>query len=76
MLQIVSGLKKYYQLPEIQGRSVVVLCNIKPANMRGVESQGMVLVASTADDSRVRCLLLECRRHLCLPCAHQRLHDR
>lgn len=51
--QIVSGLKKYYQLADILGRSVVVLCNIKPANMRGVESQGMVLVASTTDDSRV-----------------------
>lgn len=44
---IVSGLAKYVPLEEMQNRSVAVLCNLKPAKMRGVESQGMVLCAST-----------------------------
>lgn len=43
---IVSGLVNYIPIEEMQGRMVVVLCNLKPAKMRGVESQGMVLCAS------------------------------
>lgn len=43
---IVSGLAKYVPLEEMKDRSVAVLCNLKPAKMRGVESQGMVLCAS------------------------------
>lgn len=43
--QIVSGLKDYYTLEEMTGRSVIVVSNLKPAKLRGVESQGMVLLA-------------------------------
>lgn len=43
---IVSGLVQYVAIEEMQGRNVVVLCNLKPAKMRGVESCGMVLCAS------------------------------
>lgn len=43
---IVSGLVQYVPLEEMQGRSVLVLCNLKPAKMRGIESCGMVLCAS------------------------------
>lgn len=43
---IVSGLVNFISLEEMQGRMVVVLCNLKPAKMRGIESQGMVLCAS------------------------------
>jgi hypothetical protein len=42
---IVSGLVKYFTPDQLLGRNVVVLCNLKPVNMRGVESQGMVLAA-------------------------------
>ena len=38
--QIVSGLVKHYSLSELDQRMVVVLCNIKPANMRGEASAG------------------------------------
>lgn len=44
---IVSGLAKYVPIEQMKDRSVAVLCNLKPAKMRGVESQGMVLCAST-----------------------------
>ncbi|KAJ8978057.1 hypothetical protein NQ317_015864 [Molorchus minor] len=43
---VVSGLVNFVPIEELQNRMVVVLCNLKPAKMRGVESQGMVLCAS------------------------------
>lgn len=43
---IVSGLAKYVPIEQMENRFVAVLCNLKPAKMRGVESQGMVLCAS------------------------------
>jgi tRNA-binding EMAP/Myf-like protein len=43
---IVSGLVNYVPIEDMQNRMVVVLCNLKPAKMRGVESNGMVLCAS------------------------------
>ncbi len=46
---LVAGLKQYYTPDELIGKKVVVLCNLKPAKIRGVESQGMLLAA---DDGR------------------------
>lgn len=43
---VVSGLAKFVPIEEMQGRLVTVLCNLKPAKMRGVESKGMVLCTS------------------------------
>jgi len=37
----------------MQNRRVVVLCNLKPANMRGVQSQAMVMAATSADGATV-----------------------
>jgi methionine--tRNA ligase beta chain len=50
---IVSGLVKYVAAEELVGRSVVVLCNLKPRAMRGVTSYGMLLCASNADHTAV-----------------------
>ena len=41
--QIVAGIKSAYQPAELVGKRVVVVTNLKPAQLRGVESQGMVL---------------------------------
>uniref|UniRef100_A0A2R5LEL3 Tyrosine--tRNA ligase n=1 Tax=Ornithodoros turicata TaxID=34597 RepID=A0A2R5LEL3_9ACAR len=43
---VVSGLRKLLPKEDLLDTLVVVLCNLKPAKMRGVESQGMVLCAS------------------------------
>ena len=48
--QIVSGIAKSFQPEEVIGKKVVVVTNLKPVNLRGVESQGMILCASTEDD--------------------------
>jgi len=50
---IVSGLVKYVPLDEMIGRTVVVLCNLKPRAMRGVTSFGMLLCASNEDHTEV-----------------------
>lgn len=46
---VVSGLVKFIPLEEMQNRMVVVLCNLKPAKMRGVTSEAMVMCASTPE---------------------------
>ncbi|MBI3324439.1 MAG: methionine--tRNA ligase subunit beta [Candidatus Omnitrophica bacterium] len=43
--QVVAGIKSAYQPADLVGKSVVVVTNLKPAVLRGVESQGMVLAA-------------------------------
>lgn len=50
---VVSGLVKYIPLEEMQQRKVCVLCNLKPATMRGIKSQAMVLAASNSDHTKV-----------------------
>jgi len=50
---IVSGLKQYVSLEDIQGKKVLVLANLKARNMRGIKSHGMLLCASNADHSEV-----------------------
>lgn len=47
--QIVAGIAQHYKPEELVGRSVVVVSNLKPATIRGVESRGMLLAASNAE---------------------------
>jgi methionine--tRNA ligase beta chain len=47
--QVISGLVKFVPLEEMQNRMVVILCNLKPAKMRGILSEAMVMCASTPD---------------------------
>lgn len=54
---IVSGLVPFISREALIGRSVVVLCNLKPRTMRGVTSHGMLLCASNADHNQVEPLL-------------------
>ena len=48
--QIVSGLAKHYKPEELVGKELIVVCNLKPTKLRGVESQGMILVAGDDGD--------------------------
>ncbi|KAI4342854.1 hypothetical protein MLD38_027422 [Melastoma candidum] len=54
---ICSGLVKYVPIENLQGSSVIVLANLKPRNMRGVKSCGMLLAASDASHENVELLL-------------------
>ncbi|XP_051473451.1 aminoacyl tRNA synthase complex-interacting multifunctional protein 1 isoform X1 [Apus apus] len=46
---VVSGLVKHVPLDQMQNRMVILLCNLKPAKMRGVVSQAMVMCASSLE---------------------------
>ncbi len=50
--QIVAGIGKAYEPEEIVGKSIVVVANLQPARLMGVESQGMLLAASD-DEGRL-----------------------
>jgi methionyl-tRNA synthetase len=46
--QIVAGLSEFYRLEDVIGRNIVVVTNLKPAKLRGVESNGMLLAGVTS----------------------------
>jgi len=54
--QVVSGLVKHLPLEQLLHARVVCLANAKPNKLRGVESQAMVLCATSADGSKVELL--------------------
>ncbi len=58
--QIVSGLVGYYTPEELSGRNVIMVTNLKPARLRGVESQGMLLAAQ--DGTQVEVLFADWAR--------------
>ena len=47
--QVVAGIGKSYTPEELMGKSVVIVANLKPAKLMGIESQGMLLAASDGD---------------------------
>uniref|UniRef100_A0A671M1T8 Tyrosine--tRNA ligase n=1 Tax=Sinocyclocheilus anshuiensis TaxID=1608454 RepID=A0A671M1T8_9TELE len=49
---VVSGLVAYLSQEQLQDRLVVLLCNLKPQKMRGIESQAMLLCASIEEEPR------------------------
>ena len=51
--QIVSGIAKWYKPEEMVGKDVIVVCNLKPVKLRGVESQGMILAAGNDGDDLI-----------------------
>ena len=56
---LVAGIKPYYQISEIVGKKVLILANLEPRTIRGVESRGMILCASTEDRTQVVCTTVE-----------------
>ena len=51
--QIVSGIATAYTPEELVGRQIVVVYNLKPRKMRGVESKGMLLAATDAEGNAI-----------------------
>ena len=47
--QVIAGIAKHYQPEDLIGKTVVVVANLKPAKLMGLESQGMILAASNAE---------------------------
>ncbi len=51
--QIVAGIAEHYQPDELVGRTIVVVANLKPAKIRGIESNGMLLAARKGKSLRL-----------------------
>ena len=47
--QLVAGIRPSYTTEELVGKKIVIVNNLEPATIRGVESQGMLLAASHGD---------------------------
>lgn len=48
-IQLVAGIKNYYTPEELMGKQVIVVVNLEPKTLRGVESNGMLLAAHSED---------------------------
>ena len=46
---LVAGLKQYYSYEELTGKQIVVVTNLEPARLRGVNSEGMLLAAQEGE---------------------------
>jgi methionyl-tRNA synthetase len=55
--QIVSGIRKWYSPEQMMGKTIVVVANLKPAKLFGIESQGMLLAAE--NDGELRLVTLD-----------------
>ena len=56
---VVSGIAKFYTPEEMVGKKVVLLANLAPRKIRGVESHGMLLCAANSDDSKLSLLTVD-----------------
>jgi methionyl-tRNA synthetase len=57
--QLVAGIAKHYTPEELIGKQIVVVTNLQTAVIRGIESQGMLLAASTDDSSQLALVTLQ-----------------
>src|SRR5262249_44030043 len=50
--QILAGIAQYYSPEEVVGRKIIVVANLAPRKLRGLESNGMLLAASIGEEGR------------------------
>ena len=50
---VCAGLKEHYKKDKLKGKKIIYFSNLKPRVMRGIESQGMLLAASTNNHEKV-----------------------
>lgn len=51
--QLVAGIRAHYTPEELVGRQIIIVANLQPATLRGVESQGMLLAATDSSHGNV-----------------------
>ena len=56
---VVSGIARFYTPEAIEGRQVVLVSNLKPAKLKGIKSEGMILCASDAEDKVLKLCTVE-----------------
>ncbi len=60
--QIVAGLRGHYKKQELAGKKIVIVDNLQPANLRGIESRGMLLAAAKKQGSKETVRLIEAKK--------------
>jgi len=50
---ICAGIKEFYSHDELKGKKIIVLANLAPRKLRGIESEGMLLAASNSDHTKI-----------------------
>lgn len=53
--QLVAGIAKFYEAENLIGKQIPILANLEPRIIRGIESQGMILAASSEGDCVLIC---------------------
>jgi len=61
---ICAGLKQFYSEDELMNKKIIVVVNLAPRKMRGIESQGMLLAAVSGDESTPQAYTKEAREPL------------
>ncbi|MEK6945298.1 MAG: methionine--tRNA ligase [Nanoarchaeota archaeon] len=56
---ICAGIKPYYSKDELKNKKIIVFANLEPRKIKGIESQGMLLAASTSNHGKVILLTVE-----------------
>ena len=51
--QVLSGISQWYTPEDLIGKKIIVVANLAPAKLCGVESQGMIVAADVGEDARV-----------------------
>jgi methionyl-tRNA synthetase len=51
--QILAGVAEHYKPEDLIGKTIVVVANLKPAKLMGLESQGMMLCAASSEDGKL-----------------------
>ena len=51
--QLVAGIRAHYTPEELVGKQIIVVANLQPATLRGMESQGMLLAATDSSNGNV-----------------------
>jgi methionine--tRNA ligase beta chain len=54
---ICAGIKEYYSKEDLAGKQIIVVANLKPRKLRGIESQGMLLAASNSDHTKISLIM-------------------
>ncbi len=53
---ICAGIKEFYEKEKLVGKKIIIVANLKPRKLRGIESKGMLLAASTKDHTKLTLL--------------------
>lgn len=53
VVQVVAGIRQFYAPETLVGKNVVVVINLAPRQLRGIESQGMILAATSGDSLKL-----------------------